>query len=92
MDKRKRLIELINGEDWKDNLILIPKDDKRKGKLDPSFSEYLKIRGYFEKRKFGLISFSEGAFIDEEGEVAEENRAYWREYIKEHKDEVENGL
>lgn len=101
MDKRQRLINMINAsreinDNWFQSTHII-----FGGQYDPTYCEYMNLR-----HRLGLepdidttapplksvndIHFhlvEDGTHVEDEGELADQNRAMWRKWIDEHKDD-----
>ena len=63
------------------------------GQFDPTYLEYERLRHRLGLMKGGLVLFPEGGDIEDVGDEAEKNRAEWRKFIEEHRnDDVFDGL
>lgn len=99
MDKRQRLISMINASGESDNNWFQSTHTYVGGEYDPTYIEYMNLR-----HRLGLepdidtnapllndvddiiIHFVEdGTDIKDVGELADQNRAMWREFIEKHK-------
>lgn len=84
MNKRQQLINMINPceDDWQPFVLGFD------GQFDPTYLEYEHLQHRLGLSGRGLYLFPEGGNIEDEGEEAEMNRAEWRKWIEEHKDDV----
>lgn len=68
-------------EDWKPLVLGLD------GQLDPTYLEYERLRHRLGLRGKGLTLFPEGGQIEDVGDEAEKNRAEWRNFIDEHRND-----
>ena len=89
MNKRQRLINMINPceDDWQPLVLGFD------GQFDPTYLEYERLRHRLGLMKHQMSLFPEGGDIEDVGDEAEKNRAEWRKFIEEHRnDDVFDGL
>ena len=83
MDKRQQLINMINPieDDWQPLVLGFD------GQLDPTYLEYERLCHRLGLMGGGLVLFPEGGDIEDVGDEAEKNRAEWRKFIEEHRND-----
>lgn len=91
MDKRQRLINMINARDKSNDNWFQSTNIYIGGECDPTYCEYMNLRhrlGLEPDYDDILFHFEQdGTYKDDEGELADQNRAMWRKWIEEHKDD-----
>lgn len=101
MDKRQRLISMINASGESDNNWFQSTHTYIGGEYDPTYIEYMNLRHRLELEPDIdtnapllndvddiIIHFVEdGTDIKDVGELADQNRAMWREFIEKHKND-----
>lgn len=83
MNKRQQLINMIKpcDDDWQPLVLGFD------GQLDPTYLEYERLRHRLGLMGGRLVLFPEGGDIEDVGDEAEKNRAEWRKFIKEHRND-----
>lgn len=102
MDKRQRLISMINASDESNDNWYQSTHFIFGGEHDPTYCEYMNLRHRLglepdidrQTAKQSLLDGGvhfhfekDGTWKGDEGELADQNRAMWRKWIDEHKDD-----
>lgn len=98
MDKRQRLISMINASDESNDNWYQSTHFIYGGEHDPTYCEYMNLRhrlGFepdidtskpLTNDDIHIHFEKDGTWKGDEGELADQNRAMWRKWIEEHKD------
>lgn len=108
MDKRQRLISMINASGESDNNWFQSTHTYIGGEYDPTYIEYMNLRhrlGFEVDTNIDAnepplkdgedieICDDDGTLASDVGELADNNRAMWRKWIDEHRnDDILDGL